>query len=465
MTYNINIEGNDSGNIFNKLIWLFAYFFIALSLILNNASVLTIAVLLSIAYCIFSKAEYVFTFLCGLSMFESVFSIQRVHVWFILLLIFTTKVIYRKKMRLNASAFFSCLCVCGLEVALDYLTVSKGQLVVNLTCIVFFFCALSNIEKLNVSVFDILCSMSFAFLCVVYYVFVMDGGIGMFLKSFMSATYAYRFGHAYGDTVGGAMAIPLYAALIISCSITFLLLSDNKSFCQKIIPIASSCIALIIGAMTISRSFYLCLIVSLLLFLLLKDNRRGMAKFWTISTMTLILIVIFSTETTIVDKVFISLQNRMDAGVDEGTGGRTDIWISCVNYLIKHPLRMIFGCGASNYPQLGTIKGELFSAGSHSLFLDLLMSWGIIGFGMILANCFVALRNAIKNTTNFNEHSLIPLFTYLVFSMTALRCCNMKTWVFLLVAYVFIIKLNKEREHYDTKNNTRLLVREKSHSE
>ena len=234
MTYIGEKKGERRINFYNKLFWLAAYFLIAKSLVLNSESIITVTVVCSAIYCIFAKIENIFALLCGLSMFEAVFNIQGDNAWFLLLLILSAKILYRENMRIKTKYAILCFFVISLELILDFSNVSYGQLLVDLACIIFVFCAFGNIENIKINVYDVLCSMSFSFFCVVYYVLAMDGGIGKFLKSFMSASYAYRFGHAYGDTVGGAMAIPLYAALIISCSITILLLNKNRSLYQNI---------------------------------------------------------------------------------------------------------------------------------------------------------------------------------------------------------------------------------------
>lgn len=432
----------------NQVFWCAVYFAIAYALIINNTSIITMTVACSAIYCVFAKIENVFALLCGLSMFEAVFKVQGNNAWFLLLLILSAKILYRKNMR-KAKYAISCFLILGLEFILDFLNVSNGQLLVDLTCIFFVFCAFGNIESLKVNVYDVFFSMSFSFFAVVYYVLTMDGGINRFLKSFMSASYAYRFGHEYGDTVGGAMAIPLYAALIISCGITILLLKKNRSFYQNIFIVFSSLAALIFGAMTVSRSFYLCLLITLLSFLLFRSNNSRMSKMGIILLIIVVYAYLSFSESQIVEKVFSNLQLRMDAGVEEGTGGRTDIWLSCVNYLLDHPLRFLFGCGISYYPQLGVLQGEMFSAGSHSLILDLMMSLGVFGTAVIATVCISPLKRALKSVDNLSKHSFMPLITYLTFAMTALRCCNMKTWMFLLVAFSFIIQLNKG-ENYDT---------------
>lgn len=432
----------------NKIIWTFIYFLITQFLVNDNTMFLTVGIFLAIGYSIFATVGNVFCLLCGLSMFEAVFSIQGNNAWFIILLIFVVKIIINNKMIIDAMSVCSCILLCCMEVVLDF-NAGFGQIVVTVSCIVFVFLSFTNISKINAHIYDIIYALSVAFWGVVYYVITKEGGIGRYISSFMSASYAYRFGHAYGETVGGAMAIPLYASMIVSCIVTYFLLEKGIRAKHKIFSIVTMSISLIVGAMTVSRSFYLCLILVFFLFLLFRSKGRELSKFGIAFVILIVIAIVVFTQADIVDKLFESLQLRMDAGVEKGTGGRTDIWKSCIAYLLDNPIRLLFGSGATNYKLIGEARNEMFSAGAHNLILDLLMSWGILGFVTLMAVFGSALKRIIESKAVFDKHALIPLFTYLIFSMTALRCCSMKTWVFLLIAYVFANHLNKG-ESYDT---------------
>lgn len=440
------LQKADNGRIdtVHRIIWLAIYFLIVQALITGNSNLMSLTVCGTIVYSLFAKAECVIILLSGLSMYEAVFFLSGNNAWFIVLLIFVAKMILRKGMHINTVTVFACLIVACMEFALEFTQTSLGYIVVNITCIIFAFTAFSNLDNLSIDVYDIICAMAFAFFGVVYYVFTMDGGIGEFMNSFMSSSYAYRFGHSYGETVGGSMAIPLYAAMLIACCASFAVLRKNKSTYQIIFITVASLIALIVGAMTISRSFYLCVLVSLALFFVFKSENGRTVKIGIAVVVILASTALILMETEVVDKIFVNLQSRMNNGIEEGSEGRYDIWVSCISYLLSNPLRMLCGYGATIYPAIGASLNEIFSAGSHNLLIDLLMSWGILGALLIVSVCAVALKKVACSTKKFQKHSLLPLCTYIIFSLTALRCCNLKTWMFLLVGYIFVMELNRE---------------------
>ena len=66
------------------------------------------------------------------------------------------------------------------------------------------------------------------------------------------------------------------------------------------------------------------------------------------------------------------------------------------------------------------------------------MSWGFFGVTVLLAILIGVYKRQKNQNDNFHLQSLIPLITYAFFAMTALRSCTLRTWLFLLIAYVFM---------------------------
>lgn len=425
-------------NYFHLLIPAAFYFMIAQALIQNSNVLMNITIIAIFCYYVISNAENCFYMLCGTSMFETVFKINGDVVWFILLLVLMFKLLMREKFRANVRAIVTCALIIFIELLGDLFIGSMGQLLVNLVTIIFVFVTFSKIDLFHLDAFRIIWTLIAAFSAIIYYLLSMYGGMGEFISSFMASTYAYRFGHSYGDTVGGAMAIPLYTTMIISCGLTYYLHSPKMQLHQKVIISISVIISIVFGAMTISRSFYLGFIVTLASIVIFKVSKNKHIKWIILFFCVMAIFILLSSKSDLISKIFSNLKFRMDNGVKAGSEGRTDIWISCIEYLLTNPLYFLFGMGSTNYVNIGSESGKLFSAGAHNLFLDFLMSWGVIGLlGMMLFLVYIY-KKQIKQNTEFSKQTIIPLITYLIFSMTALRSCSLKTWVFMLIAYVFI---------------------------
>lgn len=422
----------------NGIIRFVLFFSMAVALINNSAMLMNFTVIITLGYCFFASLENNFYILCGVSLFENVFKLDGNIAWFAILIIFVIKLFLRNNFYINVSALLACGVTLCLELMLDFSIESKGQLLVNLVLVVFVFVAFSKIELLKLDALSVVWTLLASFIAVIYYLLSMYGGINEFLNSFMLSTYAFRFGHSFGDTVGGAMAIPLYTTMIIACAITCYIKMPKLSLTQKVLLAISIFVSVLFGAMTVSRSFYLGVLIILVSLLFFKNSESKQGKYLIFALLFISLMFIAFSESEFVSKIFSNLQLRLDNGVETGSGGRTDIWISCIGYLLKNPLNMIFGMGATNYIDIGVAKGELFSAGAHNLLLDFFMSWGIAGACLTISFLIFIFKKQKNSNHVFSSQTLIPLMAYVFFAMTALRTCSLKTWMFLLIAYVFL---------------------------
>ncbi|MBP3308780.1 MAG: O-antigen ligase family protein [Clostridia bacterium] len=430
----------------NLVLCFLIFFIIAHSLVIGSETLLFIAIILSLVYCAIAKIGNCFLLMCGISMFESAFTIQGSNAWFALLVILVIRIIYKSNFKFKSFAFAGCLFLFALELLLDFFNGSMGQLLVNLVVVVFVFCIFSNLDKIDVKPFSITCSLSLSFLCVLYYLISMYGGIDKFISVFMTSNDAYRFGLEYGGSVGGSMAIPLYSAMIISCGLVYLIVEKSKHFFQMLFVAASSFIAMFFGAITISRSFFLCMIVLLMFLLVFKGKNSGSTR----NKFILITIIVFSllifSQLDIFDKIFVDLGSRLNYEISPESGGRLSIWLACFDFLFSNPICLIFGIGATNYMNIALEYNLGFSAGAHNLLLDLIMSWGIVGAALIVCLCVFGLKRVLSPKCQRLMHAFLPLLVYLTFSMTALRCNNLKTWIFLLVAFFFVKKYNTRED-------------------
>lgn len=439
---------------FKKLInYLFIsliFIWFSVSLISTNKSISFVSVLFAIIYFTVTELEYNFAFLVGVSVYESVFKFGNNSIWFLLLLIYLLKLILlnpNKRIKTQVLIFGVLLFI--IELINDLTVVSLGQLIINLSLIIFVTVFAANADSIKYSLFDILFSLSISFMTAIFYVVKSSGGITEYINNFLDASnYALRFGHEYGETIGGAMAIPLYAALIIAFSVLILMSGIKNNIFEKVFSIVSLFIALIFGSFTISRSFYLCLAVIVIAFLFAK------AKFKN-KILIIICAVFFSVLTyyyfyEIANRIFKDLSLRISSD-NTMTGNRSEIWKSGLKYISEHPLMLFFGKGATRYQTFAAEKGYLFSAGMHNLILDILMSWGLIGLSLVMGIVTSLLKTFCKNISKPLFLHFIPLITYFTFSLTALRTVNMKTWIFLLATFMFVKTFkNGEEEKNDT---------------
>ena len=109
-------------------------------------------------------------------------------------------------------------------------------------------------------------------------------------------------------------------------------------------------------------------------------------------------------------------------------------------------MRLLFGCGASRYVTLG-VGGDVMDMGygAHNLFLDVLMSWGGVGFVCVALLVVNTLLRIKKKKPKQKMLYYIPLITYFAFAITALRAVELVTWSYLIVCILVIKTFSKER--------------------
>lgn len=417
---------------------------IIVSLLKDNAFWMTLTVGIALIYACFSDIEEIFYLIAGLSIYQFSFTINGNNAVFMLVGIFLVKMMIRNRFLLTKSTvcLWCALIILIIQCANDVWIESKGEFLVVLVFICFFLYIISNIEVLHFDVLKFLLYYSMAVILCSIYVFNTYGGIVIYIKQFLRDPNAYRFGIEESLAVGGAMEIPLYCLMVLSVSVIALIYKKNLEWWKRLSIGAVCFYVLIIGALTVSRSFLLGVGV-LIFFSFIVLLRKNVYLFLqTLLVFFACLIVFYLIFPELFEKIIFNFFSRIEGDYGGGTG-RTWIWKECLTYLWEHPLNLFFGGGASRYLTFGSGKGFTISAGAHNLIIDVLMSWGIIGLGCFLILIITSLFYLYKKY-GFCLGAYLPFLTYLAFSMTALRTTSLTTWAYLIATLLVIAKITKE---------------------
>lgn len=431
------------------------YAFIVIGLIQNNDNFINFAVVCSCIYILISNVSNSLLFLLGLTIFENSFKIAGLLGWFFVVAVFVAKNVFVKsnfKQNGLYKSLIATVLLCSVSFFTDAISYGlEGQIITTIILIVFFGVIFNlNDSKLSLSSGKMCIYIGASFICAIIYLLNQYGGLADFIKLFMNSPYAYRFGHSYGEIVGGSMGIPIYALMVISFSLVAFLEERNQNIIQIIIMIVLDLVSIVFGALTISRSFYVGISIILVLFIFgrSKGPKILLKKIAIIALVCLLFFAVSKAYGSVVNQVFNNLFTRISADeTSGGTGARVEIWNSCFKYLFDNPYGFIFGFGSNGYPQIGYANDLLFFAGAHNIFVDVLMSWGVIGFSLVLSiihryhpkNGYFEL---LKNKTIY----LVPLITLIVFSMTAMRTNSFKTFIYLYCCFYIINSFDSERE-------------------
>ena len=125
-----------------------------------------------------------------------------------------------------------------------------------------------------------------------------------------------------------------------------------------------------------------------------------------------------------------------DSGVDITTG-RSEIFASCIKYLIEHPLAIIFGFGYDSYIEIGRLKKLAFQQSAHNIILDAVMGFGLLGCGLM-----VKAVNNMRKRISSTLQSKSSLLSWTPFLCWFLMCqTNTAFWLpktYFIIPYLII---------------------------
>lgn len=226
--------------------------------------------------------------------------------------------------------------------------------------------------------------------------------VGGGFSSYHNDIAYYRFGQESSKTyLPGAMEIPVFTCISIFFLISVLLCKKNLKITQKISNIALIVLNLVFGIMTVSRVFVIGIVAILLITVLwlFKNNKIKQIRNMVILLFAVgaVLSFFFSDLVSLlIDKLFARL---VGGSFSSGSDGRTYIWLGCIDYLLSHPVALLFGNGIVGYTIVGQQEGYVFSAQAHNFFLDIWMGVGLIGMICLFIMMFFLFKRQKRQQT------------------------------------------------------------------
>lgn len=214
----------------------------------------------------------------------------------------------------------------------------------------------------------------------------------------------FKLGEEVRD-LGGAMGISLYTCTGFACA--FMLQRVEKGL-VSILSALAMLFFIGVGLFALSRTFFTSLIISVILGVVFGSFdlfRMSKQEKWSlILVLGIVVCIIYYVIQNFgedISTMFTKLESLYDVG---GKTSRVGIWLSVLGYLITHPLTLIFGSGTNVYPTIESAKGYAFYGyGAHNLYLDTVMSFGVIGF-IILVVLLKNLVRSIKTTNVYRKY-------------------------------------------------------------
>lgn len=246
-----------------------------------------------------------------------------------------------------------------------------------------------------------------------------------------------RFGSAFLK-VGGPNGIAFQTSFIIALSYIYLI--RGSVFYRKIITLVFMIIFLFFGALTISRGFYI--EIALLLLLIIFSSAQGRAKS-ILNVFFLVIAIIFSFY--IIKDLFPNIFELLFSRFDQGNGDRNQLLDFGINLFFSNIWIFILGAGIF-YPTKYSV-GLMEQYTAHNLFLDSLLSLGIIGSFFLY---FTILKSWLINKTSGSKFKLInyiPLIMLLAYNLISGSTRDMFLYFYLILCIKITLSEDIIRRH------------------
>ena len=222
--------------------------------------------------------------------------------------------------------------------------------------------------------------------------------------------------------IGGAMAVSLYTCM--GTAAAFVLMKTHRGI-LRYVGIASMLFFLVMGLFALSRTFFTSLAIALLLSVPRMKSSTGVSLGRRIFAIMAIAIAFVAGGYYIyitIGEGLLSMVDKLDSMFEGGPGSRSKIWLSSVVYLLTHPIDLVFGQGVYTYSTSLANKNYAFwGFGCHNLYLDALMSFGIIGF---LIFCSL-IKNAYRKIKQIPNNAQLPSKGFYYFPLLLFVACNL----------------------------------------
>lgn len=207
--------------------------------------------------------------------------------------------------------------------------------------------------------------------------------------------YLYRLDNRFA-LIENPNTLGKYSAFIISCYIVLIYLGTLK---RNLINSTLIIFVGIIGALTLSKSFLLMLLVMFLIYLLmLALERRFLNLFVSVISIMMVYTIIHLGFDKLIQEISVRLNET-----DDISSGRLYIYEQYINYILNRDGVLIYGIGLQDYLEKLRLFDSSFNQSSHNLIIEIIISWGLIG--MILIGTYLIIY--LLGSTNFIHSNLM----------------------------------------------------------
>lgn len=258
-------------------------------------------------------------------------------------------------------------------------------------------------------------------------VFILD-------QDFVSGTDVARF--------SGLSADANFYTVLAVLEICLLLYKKNHSKLNDFCLLA----ACIFGCMTFSKSFYLCLLVIIVLGIIFSDLKAKKSILLFI-VFTFVLYIIFRNQINGYLNIII---NRFTSANDFNslTTGRSDLWKKYWTAYINNLDTIIYGYGAN----------ATLGKAAHNTYIQMFYEYGLIGFLFDIIVLLYELIRIIKRHPQKNTLAYVPLMSIIVLLFNLSAYAFYSLWCCVLIAFLYIGYPNEDEEGSTIINRAKMRI-------
>lgn len=228
-------------------------------------------------------------------------------------------------------------------------------------------------------------------------------------------------------------------------------LVQKEKLIVKIGIVLSLIICLLCGIYTGSKTFFICLGLYLIYFIVML---YAVNKIMPLTA--LITLLVLGLAITLVC-IFVPYINRNIVQRLSDDSLRFELIREYSNFIFSDPLIAIFGCGAT---RLGALVG--FDLPPHNAFVQIIGGYGLFGFSIIIAGLVLTIWKGRPKLMLFYDDMLLvlsPLFVYFIYTMTSQIFMPANVLIYgLPIFYLYVCRNNIISEKYALELNDQPIV-------
>ncbi len=224
-------------------------------------------------------------------------------------------------------------------------------------------------------------------------------------------------------------------ALVFSICLIYML---SKKYDLKYIT--SAIICLLAGALTISKTFLLSLLLTIVLLLFFSGDGLNLIKSFSKKFRLLLLVGLLAFSMYRIYPTYLdNIINRVDTA--DITTGRVEVATKYLNVVSSNMNYMFFGVGIQN---VGQKTGII--ASPHSSFIELYVCWGIVGIIYVCSLIIHFIKMFSKSNNNLKLLNYVPLIIFIFVTQTT-QLFRIRDHILSLIVIIIVCGIDLERRY------------------